>query len=97
MLEIPKYTILLDNTTHQKSHGLNLKQFSCEFLCLIYLTLPKLLSLVSQSCISLGPIYVIKALRILEVRDKTIFVYFLFLEMSKNKMADVTHSDNEIL
>jgi len=97
MLEIVKYTILLDNTPQSKSHGLKLKIFSNVFLCLINLTLPKILLLVNQSCIYLDPIHIIKTPRILEVRDKTILVYFLLLEMSKNKMADVTHSDNEIL
>jgi len=79
MLEIAKCTILLDNTPQSKSHGLNLKIFSYVFLCLINLTLQKILSLVNQSRISLDPIYIIKTLRILEVRDKTILVYFLIL------------------
>ena len=95
--EIGKYTILLDNTPQSKSHGLKLKIFRCVFLCLIAVTLPKILSLDNESCISLDPIHVTKTLRILEVRDKLILVYFLLLEMSRNKMADVTHSDNEIL
>jgi hypothetical protein len=83
--EIAKYTILLDNTPHSKSHGLNLKIFRCVFLCLINLTLPKILSLLNQSCISLDSIHIIKTLDILEVSDEIILVYFLFLETKKKQ------------
>jgi hypothetical protein len=78
-IEIAKCSILLDNTPQSKSHGLNLKMFSRVFLCLINPLLPKILSLVSQSCISLDPLHIIKTLRILEVRAKIILVYFLLL------------------
>jgi len=97
MLEIAKHTTLLDNTPHSQSQGRNLKIFRCVFSCLIKLLLPKILSPVNQSCISVDPLHIIKTLRVLDVRDKIILVYFHLLEMSKNKMADVTHSDNVIL